>query len=231
MTTTAELIVTNARILTMDPEMPTAQAIAVTGDAIQAVGTAEDIDSLRGPSTRIIDANGNSVLPGFIEGAHAPVFGRRRTRSACICPAFTASRRWRMRSAPMPPNIPEKKVLVAQGADYTILSEDEPVTRHHLDRIIPDRPFAMASPDHHTMWANTVGAGTGRHPERPRARARQRDRHGRRWSGDGRTARGRGVPAGDGAGRRRARTVSGCRPAANPTPRRRLTSARSTARR
>lgn len=47
-------------------------------------------------------------------------------------------------------------MIVANQADYTILSKDEPVTRHHLDRILPDRPFMMYSPDHHTAWANTV---------------------------------------------------------------------------
>jgi predicted amidohydrolase YtcJ len=50
---------------------------------------------------------------------------------------------------------PNQTILQAQGADYTILSAAERVTRHHLDRILPDRPFVMAAPDHHTMWANT----------------------------------------------------------------------------
>src|SRR5690606_15202604 len=50
---------------------------------------------------------------------------------------------------------PNQAILQAQGADYTILSAAERVTRHHLDRILPDRPFVMAAPDHHTMWANT----------------------------------------------------------------------------
>jgi predicted amidohydrolase YtcJ len=45
---------------------------------------------------------------------------------------------------------------VAQGADYTILSKEERVTRHHLDRMVADRPFMMFSPDHHTAWANTA---------------------------------------------------------------------------
>ena len=45
-------------------------------------------------------------------------------------------------------------MLVGQGVDYTVLG-DERVTRHHLDAILPDRPFCMAAPDHHTMWANT----------------------------------------------------------------------------
>jgi hypothetical protein len=37
-----------------------------------------------------------------------------------------------------------------------VLSEEERVTRHHLDRIIPDRPFMMVAPDRHTAWANTI---------------------------------------------------------------------------
>ncbi|RUY23335.1 amidohydrolase, partial [Mesorhizobium sp. M7A.F.Ca.US.001.04.2.1] len=40
------------------------------------------------------------------------------------------------------------------GVDYTVLGSER-VTRHHLDAILPDRPFCMAAPDHHTMWANT----------------------------------------------------------------------------
>ena len=44
-------------------------------------------------------------------------------------------------------------MLMAQGADYRIFGRS--ATRQDLDRILPDRPFAMASPDHHTMWANT----------------------------------------------------------------------------
>jgi predicted amidohydrolase YtcJ len=50
---------------------------------------------------------------------------------------------------------PDEKLLQAQGADYTVISETERVTRHHLDRIVADRPFAMTAADHHTMWANT----------------------------------------------------------------------------
>jgi len=34
--------------------------------------------------------------------------------------------------------------------------DEERVTRHHLDRILPDRPFLMFAPDHHIAWANTI---------------------------------------------------------------------------
>ena len=63
----ADLIVTNARILTMDEGSPRAEAIAVRGGMVVAVGSANSVASLKGPGTRMIDAGGYSVVPGFIE--------------------------------------------------------------------------------------------------------------------------------------------------------------------
>ncbi len=61
----ADLIVTNARVWTVDPARPRAEAVAVLGERIVAVGAAAEIDSWRGPQTRTIDARGRSLLPGF----------------------------------------------------------------------------------------------------------------------------------------------------------------------
>ncbi len=62
---TPELIVTNADICTMDPLAPRVAALAVTNGRVSALGTAAEIAALAGPSTRIIDAGGRLVLPGF----------------------------------------------------------------------------------------------------------------------------------------------------------------------
>lgn len=150
----ADLIVTNARVLTMDDDHPSAEAVAIRDGRILEVGGATAMQALRGPDTQIIDAEGRSVLPGFIEShlhillgaaelGHLQLFGVKgfdQLRDAVRAFALTK---------------PDTKVLMAQGADYTIISEAEPLTRHHLDRIIPERPLALVSPDHHTMWANT----------------------------------------------------------------------------
>lgn len=150
----ADLIVENASILTMDPDTPRAAAIALKGGEIAAVGERATVRDMKGPGTRVIDAGGASVVPGFVE-AHMHLFagaaeldhlqlmgvhGLDALGSAVR--GYAASR-------------PDQAILQAQGADYTILSAAERVTRHHLDRILPDRPFVMAAPDHHTMWANT----------------------------------------------------------------------------
>lgn len=154
MSSNADLIVTNARVLTMDEGNPTAEAVAIKDGNILAVGDRRTIETLKGPATKIIDAQGGSVVPGFIE-AHMHLFGGAAELDnlhlqgvhgfdalSDAIRAYAAAR-------------PNAKLLLGAGVDYTILSKEEPVTRHHLDRIIADRPFAMSASDHHTMWANT----------------------------------------------------------------------------
>ncbi|TIU64372.1 MAG: amidohydrolase, partial [Mesorhizobium sp.] len=70
----ADIVVTSAKILTMDPARPAASAMAVANGRILAVGDATEVLPFAGNLTRMIDAAGRSVLPGFIE-AHMHVFG------------------------------------------------------------------------------------------------------------------------------------------------------------
>src|SRR5690349_454651 len=69
----ATLIVTNARVLTMDPERPRAKAVALAGDRILAVGSRGEVEALAGPATRLIDGRGTTLLPGFSE-SHMHLF-------------------------------------------------------------------------------------------------------------------------------------------------------------
>ncbi|MEX0407750.1 amidohydrolase [Aquibium sp. LZ166] len=138
----------------MDDALPQAEAVAVKDGTIAFVGPAAEAEDWRGSQTRVIDAGGCSVLPGFIEShvhlfmgaaelVHLQLFGVKgidalgeRLR------AYAAAR-------------PDDRVLFGQSCDYTILGNGETLTRHHLDRIVADRPVALVAPDHHTMWANT----------------------------------------------------------------------------
>ena len=62
-----DLIVHDAVVLTLDPDVPTASAFAVTGDRFVAVGSDEDVLALAGPGTTLIDLDGKAVTPGFID--------------------------------------------------------------------------------------------------------------------------------------------------------------------
>jgi predicted amidohydrolase YtcJ len=63
----ADLILLSAKIWTGDTARPDAQALAVRGGRIAAVGSNAEIELLRGPDTRVIDAKGRRVVPGFID--------------------------------------------------------------------------------------------------------------------------------------------------------------------
>jgi predicted amidohydrolase YtcJ len=69
---TADLILVNGRIYTLDPAKPWAEAVAITGDRLSAVGSAADVRALTGPGTRTIDLAGGFALPGFND-AHVHV--------------------------------------------------------------------------------------------------------------------------------------------------------------
>ncbi len=150
----ADVIITDAKVLTMDLAAPRAEAVAITDGHILAVGSKQDIAALKGSSTRVISAQGNSVLPGFIEahmhlfgGAaelhHLPLAGLRGFDAvAAAVRAYVPTQR-------------EAKVLFGKGADYSMMGAEGSINRHHMDRMCPDRPFAISSADHHTMWANT----------------------------------------------------------------------------
>ena len=64
----ADLVLVNGTVVTVDPTMPEAEAIAVRGDRIVAVGSTEEIEALVGGATRVIDLGGRLAIPGFIEG-------------------------------------------------------------------------------------------------------------------------------------------------------------------
>ena len=64
---TADLILTNGKIITVDDRFSIAQAVAVRGDRIVAVGTNQEVARLAGPSARRIDLRGRAVVPGLID--------------------------------------------------------------------------------------------------------------------------------------------------------------------
>lgn len=61
----ADVIIENAKIITLDPKQPTAEAIAIAGDRIVGIGARRDLESLRTASTKVINGEGRSLIPGL----------------------------------------------------------------------------------------------------------------------------------------------------------------------
>ncbi|QPC90518.1 amidohydrolase [Mesorhizobium sp. INR15] len=156
----ADLIVENASILTMDADAPRADAIAISRGEIVAVGSRAEILEWKGPETRVLDAGGGSVVPGFIE-SHMHLFPGGAELDHLQLGGVKGFDALRSAVREYADKRPHAAFLQAQGADYAVLSADDRITRHHLDQILPDRPFIMAAADHHTMWANTKALEMG----------------------------------------------------------------------
>ena len=147
-----DMIITGARVLTMDEGRPRAEAVAVAGGRIVAVGTDAEVMALVGPDTQVLQAGGRTLLPGFVESHLHLVLGGNELAQLQLggVAGIEALSAAVQAYAAANPGLP---LVMAQGAAYEIL--DHAVTRHDLDRIM-ERPMAMMAPDHHTVWANTA---------------------------------------------------------------------------
>src|SRR4030042_1465921 len=70
----ADLVLINGKIIMVDPEFSTAQAVAVKGGRVQAVGSTEEIRRLAGKGTEVVDLKGRTVMPGLYD-SHLHVVG------------------------------------------------------------------------------------------------------------------------------------------------------------
>ncbi len=152
---TATIIITNGRVLTMDMAAPRAEALVLRGREIAYVGNNREALAFKSNETQVIDAKGGTVMPGFIEG-HMHLFAGAAELDHLQLFGVHGFDALEAAVAAYLRDNPGNDLIVGEQADYTILSKDEPVTRHHLDRIAVGRPFMMYSPDHHTAWANTI---------------------------------------------------------------------------
>src|SRR6266704_1816840 len=61
----ADILIENAKVITLDAKRPSAEAIAIAGDTIIVVGARRELEAMRKPDTKVIDAQGRSVIPGL----------------------------------------------------------------------------------------------------------------------------------------------------------------------
>lgn len=155
MSTAPDLIILNGALCTFDPATPDAQALAVQGNTIAAVGGNDDIRALAGPTTQVLDARGGTVLPGFID-SHVHLFGGSAELDMLDLMGVRGLDRLRDKVLAYAAGRPDEPLIMGVAAYYDIVAPGVGVTRHDLDKILPDRPMALMTSDHHTVFANTA---------------------------------------------------------------------------
>lgn len=150
----ADLVITNAKVWTVDSNHPTADAVAIIGDRIVAVGSAADIDAWRGAETRVIDAGGHLVLPGFNDAHVHFIEGGMQLDSVDLRDAATPEE-FRDRVARRAARYPSEWVT---GGDWDEEKWNPPhlPTKDLIDAVTPKTPVFVSRYDGHESLANSV---------------------------------------------------------------------------
>ena len=139
----ASLIFHNLRVLTMEPSRPRAEAVAVAGDRLLAVGSDAWVARQRGPRTRQVDGQGLTLLPGFID-AHCHLLSYAASLLSVDCsPRAVRSIGGIQDALAAAARMPEGRWLRAVGYDETDLAEGRHPTRWDLDVAVPGHPVRL----------------------------------------------------------------------------------------
>jgi predicted amidohydrolase YtcJ len=151
----ADLIITNANVWTVDSKLPKAQAVAIIGDRIVAVGSQADVQGWRGASTRVIDAAGKLVLPGFNDAHVHFVSGGQQLDAVDLNDAMTAEE-FVKRVAQQASKTPKKQWITGGDWDETKWSPAQLPTKEMIDAVTPDNPVFLNRYDGHMSLANSI---------------------------------------------------------------------------
>ncbi len=140
-----ELILSNGKIITVDDRFSIAQAVAIRGDRIIAVGTNQEIARLAGPSTRTMDLAGRAVIPGLIDNhIHLLRAANTWTRELRFDGVESRKRAIDMIRARAKNVGPGEWVYNIGGWTHQQFADDpKPFTREELDRIAPQNPVSL----------------------------------------------------------------------------------------
>ncbi len=150
----AEIIVVHGRVYTENAKQPWARAVAIRNGKIVAVGDDAEIERTRGASTKVIDAGGKLVLPGFVD-CHIHFldgsFSLGRVNLEGAKDAADIQKRLREYAT----GHPGDGWILGRGWNYAMFGPEALPHKKYLDELFPNRPVFLEGYDGHTYWANS----------------------------------------------------------------------------
>jgi hypothetical protein len=150
-----DLIITNARIHTMDSRQPTAEALAIYSNRIVAVGSTKEIKKLAGANTRVIDAKGQLVLPGFNDAHVHFMSGGFQLSSVDLRDANTPQE-FAERVRDFAAKLPEGRWITGGDWDHERWPDPKLPEKELIDRYTPNTPVFVSRLDGHMSLANSL---------------------------------------------------------------------------
>lgn len=166
----ADRIFVNGVIWTEDDARPTAQALAVSGDRLLAVGSNSEIRALASPDTAVVDLHGRFVVPGF-QDSHLHFPGPSINEVELV--GADSLQDFQQRIADFAKTHPNLPWIVGAGWGYALFPNQAP-DKKYLDAVVSDRPVYVSERDGHMGLANSKALGlagiTGATPDPPNGR-------------------------------------------------------------
>jgi len=150
-----DYVVINAKVFTINEDQPQAEAFAVKGDRFTAVGSSSDMRNLASSGTEIIDAEGMTVVPGFIDAHSHP-------SSAGVNELVQVNAD--LRSITEIKEVLRQRAAITQEGqwvrafkyDDTKLAEGRPINRFDIDEVVPNHPAVVGHRGGHTGVYNSM---------------------------------------------------------------------------
>jgi hypothetical protein len=151
----ADLIVTNARIYTVDEAHPLAEAMAVRGGKVQFVGSSGAVLALKGASTRVIDLAGKTVIPGMVD-AHGHVDNLGLALRTVDLTGTTSYDEVIARVVARAKSTPAGQWIIGRGWDQNDWGDTQFPTHEKLTAAVPNNPVYLTRIDGHAGLANAA---------------------------------------------------------------------------
>jgi len=150
----AKTILLNGRIYTLDSRQPWAEAVAISGGKILAVGSVKDVSSYRNSSTKVIDLGGRLVLPGFTD-CHIHFMDGSLGLTQVILNGATTVAEIQKRVKEYAAAHPKETWITGMGWTYPTFAPSALPEKKFLDEVVSDRPVYLVAFDGHSSWANS----------------------------------------------------------------------------
>lgn len=151
----ADLVIINANVHTMDDAKPTAEAFAVMNNRIVAVGTTKEIKNFIGAQTKVIDAHGKLVMPGFNDSHVHFLDGGSGLSSVDLRDAKTPQE-FVERIKIFAAKLPKGRWILNGNWDHENWTPNNLPTAAMIDAVTPDNPVFINRLDGHMALANSV---------------------------------------------------------------------------
>ncbi len=176
----ADVVIVNGKVWTVDAAQPRAQAAAIVGERIVAVGTNAEIGAWVGTKTKRIDAGGKAVLPGLID-AHVHFHDGSAELSGVQLRDAATPEEFTRRIGEFAKKLPKGEWILGGSWDHELWAGAPLPQRGWIDKVTPDNPVFVSRYDGHMALANSVTlrlAGITRESKDPRGGTIVRDAKG-----------------------------------------------------